>query len=95
MTNDIKIQDGRLDEFLQKSPNEHRLCYFYKRDYDKDVFLRLVETEKNVILSLKEKSIAFSGDHFFISSKELGVFNYNKMEKKVKCNTFSIGQLPK
>lgn len=89
MTNDIKIQDGRLDEFFQKSPNEQRFCYFYKRDYDKDVFLRLVETEKNVILSLKEKSIAFSGDHFFISSKELGVFNYNKMEKKVKCNTFS------
>ena len=84
MTNDIKIQDGRLDEFFQKSPNEQRFCYFYKRDYDKDVFLRLVETEKNVILSLKEKSIAFSGDHFFISSKELGVFNYTPNPQKRK-----------
>ena len=89
MINEIKIQDGRLDEFFRKSPKAQRFCYFYKRDYGKDVFLRLTETEKNVILSLKEKSIAFSGDHFFISGKELGVFNYNKMEKRVKCNTFN------
>ena len=89
MINEIKIQDGRLDEFFQKSTKEQRFCYFYKRDCGKDVFLRLIETEKNVILSVKEKSIAFSGEHFFISSGEVSVFNYNKMEKRVKCNTFN------
>ena len=46
MINEIKIQDGRLDEFFQKSPKEQRFCYFYKRDCGKDVFLRLIDTEK-------------------------------------------------
>jgi len=88
MTNEIKIRDGRLDEFFQKSIKEQRYLYFYKQDYGHDDIVRLTDTEKNVIISRIEKYIVFSGDHFFRKSKETGKFIYNKKEAKVKCNTF-------
>ena len=89
MTNEIKIRDGRLDEFFQKSIKEQRYLYFYKKDYDYDDIVRLTDTEKNVIISRVETDIVFSGNHFFRKSKETGKFIYNKKEAKVKCNTFS------
>ena len=46
MTNEIKIQDGRLDEFFQKSIKEQRYLYFYKQDYGHDDIVRLTDTEK-------------------------------------------------
>ena len=85
----MKIRDGRLDEFFQKSIKEQMYLYFYKKEYGYDDVVRLTETEKNVIVSRVEKSIVFSGNHFFRKSKETGKFIYNKIEKKVKCNTFS------
>lgn len=89
MTNEIKIRDGRLDEFFQKSIKEQRYLYFYKKDYDYDDIVRFTDTEKNVIISRVETDIVFSGNHFFRKSKETGKFIYNKKEAKVKCNTFS------
>jgi len=93
MTTEIKIQDGGMDEFFQKSIKEQRYSYFYKKDYGNDDIVRLTETEKNVIVSRVNKSIFFSGDSFFHKSKEMGKFIYNKKEKKVKCNTFSKAEL--
>lgn len=93
MTNEIKIRDGRLDEFFQKSIKEQRYLYFYKKDYDYDDIVRFTDTEKNMIVSRVEKFIVFSGNHFFRKSKETGKFIYNKKEAKVKCNTFSKAEI--
>lgn len=46
MTTEIKIQDGRMDEFFQKSIKEQRYSYYYKKDYGHDDIVRLTETEK-------------------------------------------------
>lgn len=85
----IKVQDGKIEEFFQKSIEEQRFNYFYKRRYIDDCYLRLSETEKNVVLSKTWKSIVFSGDHFFTKTEEDGVFIFNKLDRKVKRNTFS------
>ena len=89
---ELKIYNGKLEEFFKKSLDEQRFHYFYKRKwYDDDgvdIILKLTETPKNVVLSKKKVSVVFSGDHFFARTKELGVYNYNKLERKVKRNTF-------
>ena len=74
------------------------MFFFYQRKwYDDDgvdIILKLTETQKNVVLSKKKVSVVYSGDHFFAKTIELGVFNYNKLERKVKRNTFDkIGLL--
>lgn len=84
----IKIIDGRLEEFFQKSFEEQLFSYFYKNRYREDRSLRLTETDKNIVLCDTSTTIQYSGNHFFPKSKENSVFIYNKSEKKVKRNTF-------
>lgn len=94
---EIKIVDGRLEEFFKKSLDEQRFYYFYQREWCEDdgvdIILKLTETPKNVVLSRKKVSVVFSGDHFFAKTTERGVFIYNKLERKVKRNTFDKCEL--
>lgn len=85
----IYTANGNVEEFFSKSYEEQMFLYFYKHDYAKDEFLRLDETEKNVVLTQTQISIVYSGGHFFKKRIDTGKFIYNKLEKKVKCAHFS------
>lgn len=88
MKENIKISNGNVEEFFNKSIEEQLFSYFYKRDVWDDEYVKMEETEKNIILYRFRKSIIYSNGYFFTKTKELGKFNYNKVEKKVKFNTF-------
>lgn len=89
MIQKIIIQNSKAEEFFSKEKEEQLFLYFKKRNTYDEVYATLEETPKNVVLSKKRKSILYSKRHFFSNTTEEGKFIYNKLDKRVKFNSFS------